>query len=137
MTQLEDKLFALVMAAMTGQTFDAPLTDDDWRWLYRAAARQSMVGLCFTNRADMPKDVAMSWAVDSARGRPSVSPSPADCSTAVTSSSSTRSAAVSTNRPSRRSMPASSPPIRRRPCSSSPTAPPSGNCVTRWSDFKP
>ena len=64
MTQLEDKLFALVRAAMTGQTFDAPLTDDDWRWLYRAAARQSMVGLCFTNRADMPKDVAMSWAAE-------------------------------------------------------------------------
>jgi hypothetical protein len=40
MTQLEDKLFALVRAAMTDQTFDAPLTDDDWRWLYRAAARQ-------------------------------------------------------------------------------------------------
>jgi ABC-type thiamine transport system ATPase subunit len=28
-------------------------------------------------------------------------------------------------------------PQGNRPCSSSPTAPPSGNCVTRWSDFKP
>ena len=49
---------------MTGQTFDVPLTDDDWRWLYQTAVRQSMVGLCYTDKANMPMDVAMSWAAE-------------------------------------------------------------------------
>ena len=64
MNQLENKLFALVRTAMTGQTFDVPLTDDDWRWLYQTAVRQSMVGLCYTDKANMPMDVAMSWAAE-------------------------------------------------------------------------
>jgi hypothetical protein len=64
MNQLENKLFALVRTAMTGQTFDVPLTDDDWRWLYQTAVRQSMVGLCYTDKANMPMDVAMSWTAE-------------------------------------------------------------------------
>ena len=62
MTQLEEKLFALVRAAMTSQPFDTPLNDDDWRWLYQTARRQSMVGVCYTDREDMPMDLAIDWA---------------------------------------------------------------------------
>ena len=61
MTQLDEKLFALVRAAMNGDAFEAPLTDDDWRWLYKTAVQQSMLGVCYMERADMPKDVAINW----------------------------------------------------------------------------
>ena len=61
MTQQDEKLFALVRAAMNGDAFEAPLTDDDWRWLYKTAVRQSMLGVCYMERADMPKDVAINW----------------------------------------------------------------------------
>ena len=61
MAQLDEKLFALVRAAMNGDAFEAPLTDDDWRWLYKTAVRQSMLGVCYMERSDMPKDVAINW----------------------------------------------------------------------------
>lgn len=55
---------------MTGGTFDEVLTDDEWRWLYKEATRQSLLGVCYVNRADMPKDLAMCWApaVETIRG---------------------------------------------------------------------
>ena len=64
MKRPEDQLFALVRAAMAGEAFEAVLTDDEWCWLYGAATRQSLLGVCFVNRTDMPKDVAMRWAAD-------------------------------------------------------------------------
>ena len=70
MGKYEKILYALLRAAMTGGTFDEALTDDEWRWLYKAAMKQSLLGVCYVNRADMPMDVAMTWAatVESIRG---------------------------------------------------------------------
>lgn len=59
-----EKLYALLRAAMGGGVFDEALTDDAWRWLYREATRQSLLGVCYVNRADMPMDVAMAWATE-------------------------------------------------------------------------
>ena len=64
MGKYEKKLYALLRAAMTGNTFEEVLTDDEWRWVYKAAAKQSLLGVCFQNRADMPTDMAMKWAAE-------------------------------------------------------------------------
>ena len=49
---------------MTGGTFDEVLSDDEWQWLYKAVRKQSLLGVCYVNRVDMPMDVAMTWATD-------------------------------------------------------------------------
>ena len=49
---------------MTGRTFEEVLTDEEWRWIYKAAVKQSLVGVCYVNRTDIPVDVAMPWAAE-------------------------------------------------------------------------
>ena len=48
---------------MMGVVFEETLSDDEWRWLYKAATKQSLLGVCYVNRADMPMEVAMTWTV--------------------------------------------------------------------------
>ena len=64
MGRCEEIFYALLRAAMTGDTFDEVPTDDEWRWVYKTATKQSLLGVCFADRADMPMDVAMTWAAD-------------------------------------------------------------------------
>ena len=64
MGRCEEIFYALLRAAMTGDTFDEVPTDDEWRWVYKTATKQSLLGVCFADRADMPMDVAMAWAAD-------------------------------------------------------------------------
>ena len=59
-----EKLYALLRAAMDGGAFDEALTDDAWRWLYREAARQSLLGVCWVPTDAMPKDLALQWAAE-------------------------------------------------------------------------
>lgn len=64
MGRSEEIFYALLRAAMTDETFDEVPTDDEWRWLYKAATKQSLLGVCYMNRAHMPMDVAMTWVAD-------------------------------------------------------------------------
>lgn len=49
---------------MDGGAFNEALTDDAWRWLYREAARQSLLGVCWVPTDAMPKDLALQWAAE-------------------------------------------------------------------------
>lgn len=64
MERCEEIFYALLRAAMTGEAFDEVPTDDEWRWLYKVATEQSLLGVCFADRADIPMDVAMAWAAE-------------------------------------------------------------------------
>lgn len=64
MTQVDKMLFALLRAALGIEEFKMKPTADDWRQLYDAATRQSLLGVCFAEatRQLVPMDVALPWA---------------------------------------------------------------------------
>ena len=72
MTQLDNTLFALLRAALGIEEFKEKPTTDEWRHLYDAATRQSLLGVCFAEatKQTVPMDVALSWAseVETIRG---------------------------------------------------------------------
>ena len=72
MTQVDKMLFALLRAALGIEEFKMKPTADEWRQLYDAATRQSLLGVCFAEatRQPVPMDVALPWAseVEAIRG---------------------------------------------------------------------
>ena len=56
--------YGLLRAAMNGDHFTAPLTDDAWRAVFAEAHRQSLVGVLWTvaQHQQLPMEVALPWA---------------------------------------------------------------------------
>lgn len=133
MTQLEDKLFALVRAAMTGQTFDAPLTDDDWRRLQQWLEQEILHTTTVEQGFNVPS-VRFALMMQLAHVQRHFLGGGIGKTTLFRMM-------LGFNEPTSGQVAVGGElcfvPQGNRPCSSSPTALPSGNCVTRWSDFKP